>query len=88
MRALGIFGVIVLVVVLLVVGGLFHVADWFVNDPHTGVVAVIQQEANSKELLRKYTWFKETRAALDSKLADLHVYEAKNEKFEKLEDQK
>lgn len=82
-----IVGGIVILLLLVITGGVFHAADWFINDPSTGVVAVVKQEANPKELLRKYTWFKETRAALDAKLADLKVYENKNAKFEKLEEQ-
>lgn len=78
-------GIIVVLFIVLAISGVLNVAGWFINDPQNGAVVVAQEQFNARELLRKYTWFKETRAALDQKIATLKVYESKNAKFEKLE---
>ena len=39
--------------------------------------AVVEQQLDPAELLRKYEWFKEAAAALDKKQADVKVYDAR-----------
>lgn len=46
------------------------------------VAAVVAEELDPRELLRKYQWFKDAHAALGAKLATIHLYEVRRTRLE------
>lgn len=86
MRIIG--WVVLLLVLAFIVGIVGHglgVIDWFVNDPKNGAIAVAQDEFNARELLKKYEWFKNAAGTLDSRSADIKIYEQKVDRLSKRE---
>jgi hypothetical protein len=85
MKAVGWVCVLLIAVVgLAVIGSALGVVDWFVNDPKTGAIAVAKDELNARELLRKYTWFKDASAQLDARAADIRVYQSRIDNLRKV----
>jgi hypothetical protein len=67
-RTVGLGCVVVTVVFLLIVGGVIvGTINWFGSE----AVQVAKEEFNPRELLRKYSWFKNAAASLDAKVASL-----------------
>lgn len=47
------------------------------------VATVVAHEIDPGVLLQKYMWFKDARAALDAKVATIHVYESRRTRLER-----
>jgi hypothetical protein len=75
--ALAIFGIIVLLIVLTVLGFVCHVTGKASELAHGAIDnagVVVKRELYPEALLRKYEWFKNASAELDKKQADISIY--------------
>lgn len=67
------FGIVIGLPLLILGIRIVSLPGWFANRS----LDVVQQEVDPQELLRKYSWFKNVRAQLDAKAADIKIYEGR-----------
>ena len=73
-----IFGKLMLALILIIIPmSLILKACGAITGWWSKAIDVVSEELSPKELLRKYTWFKDCAAVLDKKQADIEVYDTK-----------